>query len=84
MSLPRDEHPLIPSLTAVWPGADFQEREIYDLMGINFPGHPDQRRILLADDFPGHPLRKDYEIDYGYVVVHHLRRGARARPRRST
>jgi NADH-quinone oxidoreductase subunit C len=76
VSLPHDDNPLAPSVTSVWPGADFQEREVYDLMGIKFVGHPDLRRILLADDFPGHPLRKDYQIDYGYVVVHHLRAGA--------
>jgi NADH-quinone oxidoreductase subunit C len=74
--LPREAHPLIPSVTGIWPGADFQEREIYDLMGVKFVGHPDLRRILLSDDFPGHPLRKDYQIDYSYVLVHHLRAGA--------
>ncbi|HEX9016487.1 MAG TPA: NADH-quinone oxidoreductase subunit C [Chloroflexota bacterium] len=71
--LPHDDAPEIPSLAPVWPGADFQEREVYDLMGIVFVGHPDLRRILLADDFPGHPLRKDWEADPDYVLVPHLR-----------
>jgi len=73
--LPREAHPLVPSLTPLWAGADFQEREVYDLMGIKFIGHPDLRRILLDDDFPGHPLRKDFDLDYEYVLVHHLRYG---------
>ncbi len=72
-SLPHEENPEVPSLTPFWPGADFQEREIYDLIGIVFEGHPDLRRILLADDFQGHPLRKDYQQDPGYVLVPHLR-----------
>lgn len=57
----RDE-PVVPSVTPVWRGAEFQEREVYDLMGISFSGHPDHRRILLWDGFPGHPLRKDFDI----------------------
>ncbi len=56
---PRDVATL-PSLTGVWPGADFQEREAWDLMGIHFTGHPDLRRILLWEGFAGHPLRKDW------------------------
>lgn len=71
--LPREEAPEVASLTPFWPGAEFQEREIYDLMGIVFVGHPDLRRILLADDFQGHPLRKDFEQDPSYVLVPHLR-----------
>ena len=71
--LPREESPGAPSLTPFWPGAEFQEREIFDLMGIVFVGHPDLRRILLADDFQGHPLRKDFEQDPSYVLVPHLR-----------
>ncbi|MHB1162603.1 MAG: NADH-quinone oxidoreductase subunit C [Chloroflexota bacterium] len=71
--LPREEAPEVPSLTPFWPGAEFQEREIYDLMGIVFVGHPDLRRILLADDFQGYPLRKDFEQDPTYVLVPHLR-----------
>ena len=71
--LPREESPEVASLTPFWPGAEFQEREIYDLMGIVFAGHPDLRRILLSDDFQGHPLRKDWEQDPAYVLVPHLR-----------
>jgi NADH-quinone oxidoreductase subunit C len=73
--LPREELPDCPSLTTVWPGAEFQEREVYDLMGINFVSHPDLRRILTDDDFPGHPLRKDFSIDPDYVLMRHLRYG---------
>ena len=58
--LPREEMPAVPSVTAVHPGVEFEEREVYDLMGISFTGHPDLRRILHADDFVGHPLRKDF------------------------
>lgn len=57
---PRDEATL-PSLTGVWPGAEFQEREAWDLMGIRFTGHPDLRRILTWEGFAGHPLRKDWQ-----------------------
>lgn len=51
----------IASVTPIWPGANYQESEVYDLMGIRFVGHPDLRRIMLWDGFPGHPLRKDFE-----------------------
>lgn len=61
-SVPR-ERPVARSLTDLWPAADWQEREVYDLFGIEFAGHPDLRRILLPDDWAGHPLRKDYEDD---------------------
>src|SRR3972149_1729517 len=50
----------VPSIINIYRGADFQEREIYDLMGIRFEGHPNMRRILLYEGFQGHPLRKDY------------------------
>jgi NADH:ubiquinone oxidoreductase subunit C len=53
-------NPVLPSVIGVWPGADFQEREIYDLMGITFEGHPNLKRIMLWEGFQGHPLRKDW------------------------
>ena len=52
--------PVIESATALYPGAEFEEREVYDLMGVEFLGHPDLRRILMPDDYPAHPLRKDF------------------------
>jgi NADH:ubiquinone oxidoreductase subunit C len=54
------ESPRVPSVCSVWPGANLQEREAYDLLGIHFEGHPDLRRIFLWDGFAGFPLRKDY------------------------
>jgi NADH-quinone oxidoreductase subunit C len=54
------ENPAVPSVIGLWQGADFQEREIYDLMGIKFEGHPNMKRIFLWEGFQGHPLRKDY------------------------
>ena len=54
------ENPAVPSLVGLWRGADFQEREIYDLFGISFQGHPNLKRIVLWAGFEGHPLRKDY------------------------
>ena len=58
------ESAAVRSLTDLWPSANWQEREVYDLFGISFEGHPDLRRILLPDGFEGHPLRKDYDDDH--------------------
>ena len=55
------ENPIVPSLVSVYPGADFQEREAWDLLGITFEGHPNLKRILMWQGFHGHPLRKDWE-----------------------
>ena len=63
----------VPSLTPIWRGCEFQEREAYDLFGIIFDGHPDLRRILMWDEFEGHPMRKDYvePDDYEYEPTPH-------------
>jgi len=54
--------PTVESLTPIWPGAGFAEREAYDMFGITFDGHPDLTRILMPDDWEGHPLRKDFGV----------------------
>jgi NADH-quinone oxidoreductase subunit C len=60
------ELPEVPTLCEVWKTADWQEREVYDLIGVRFLGHPNLVRILLNDDWVGHPLRKDYEFPLEY------------------
>ncbi len=59
--------PTVPSMTTLWPGAGWPEREAWDMLGIKFEGHPDPRRILMPYDWTGHPHRKDYPLGYEEV-----------------
>jgi NADH-quinone oxidoreductase subunit C len=61
------DDPTLPTMSGVWPGAGWPEREVWDLFGITFKGHPDPRRILMPFDWTGHPQRKDYPLGYEEV-----------------
>lgn len=63
------EDPTCPSLTPVWPGMNWHERECWDMYGIRFTGHPNLKRVLMYEEFEGHPLRKDYPIDKRQPLV---------------
>ncbi len=62
-------NPVIDSVTSIWKGADWLERETYDLLGIQFEGHPDLRRIMMPEDWEGYPLRKDYVNPTAYQSI---------------
>lgn len=64
--VPEDD-PIVPTVTGVWPSANWPEREVWDMFGVKFERHPDMRRILMPFDWTGHPLRKDYPLGYEEV-----------------
>jgi NADH-quinone oxidoreductase subunit C len=68
------EEPIVPSVTAAWPTADHQEREIYDMFGVIFDGHHDMRRILMPEDYEGHPQRRDFPIGGEPILFTHNER----------
>jgi len=78
-----DEGEEVPSLTALWDTANFQEREVYDMFGIKFSGHPDMTRILMDDDWVGYPQRKDFPLTYELPQFSHSRDDIDTRPEAS-
>jgi NADH-quinone oxidoreductase subunit C len=68
------EAPNVPSVTPAWPTADHQEREIFDMFGVVFDGHPDLRRILMPEDYEGHPQRRDFPIGGEPILFTHNER----------
>jgi NADH-quinone oxidoreductase subunit C len=77
------DRPVVPTVQGVWPAANWLEREAYDLLGIDFVGHPDLRRILLPDDWIGYPLRKDYVEAPEYHGIATIRESMLRIPERS-
>ena len=69
------EAPSIASVLSLWPGADFPERELYDMFGVSFDGHPDLRRILMPEDYEGHPQRRDFPVGGEPVLFTHNEAG---------
>jgi len=67
-----ESDPAVESVTSLWPGANFMEREVWDFFGIRFLGHPNLRRVLLYEEFKGHPLRKDYPVNLWQPLVPEL------------
>jgi NADH-quinone oxidoreductase subunit C len=65
------DHPHVPSVTAQWPTADHQEREVYDMFGVVFDEHPDLRRILMPEDYEGHPQRRDFPMGGEAILFTH-------------
>ncbi len=80
----RTDRVTLPSLTPIWRGAEFQEREVFDLYGIVFAGHPDLRRILMWEEFKDHPMRKDFvepdDYEYEPTAHDHVLKRAQAHP----
>ena len=66
-----EKKPVVDSVVPLWPGADYLEREVYDLFGIEFKNHPNLKRIMLPEEWEGHPLRKDFPVVYEEVQFTH-------------